>query len=72
MRCLFTKQPMKLKYGRSTTTLRCIPVVDESKFCKAMLGMPHFKCSFKFKSSLGKFHEVSFFWLFFWGPSRRW
>jgi len=37
---------MKLKYGFSTTTRRCIPVVDESKFsieCKAMLGIPHLK-----------------------------
>ena len=71
MRCLSTKQLMKLKYGPFTTTRRCIPVVDESQFSKPMLRIPHFKCSFRFKSSLGKFHEVSFFWLFFGGPSRR-
>ena len=68
MQCLFTKQPMKLKYGRSTTTLRCIPVVDESQFSKPMLRIPHFKCSFRFKSPLGKFD--SFCWHFL-GPSRR-
>ena len=33
----------------------------------AMLGIPHFKGSFRFKSSLGKFHEVSFFLLAFLG-----
>ena len=67
MRCLSTKQLMKLKSGYSTTTLRCIPVVDESQFSKALLRIPHFKCFFRFKSSLGKFHEVSFFWLAFFG-----
>ena len=68
MRCLSTKQPMKLKYGPFTTTRRCIPVVDESQFSKAMLmvRIPHFKCSFRFKSPLGKFH--SFGWRFL-GPS---
>ena len=68
MRFLSTKQLMKLKSGYSTTILRCIPVVDESKFSKALLWIPHFKCFFRFKSSLGKFH--SFGWHFL-GPSRR-
>ena len=36
MRCPSTKQLMKLKYGSSTTTRRCIPVLDESKFSKAI------------------------------------
>ena len=70
MRCPSTKQLMKLKYGHSMTTLRCIPVVDESQFSKPMLRIPHWNVllDFRFKSSLGKF---DFFCWHFLGPSRR-
>ena len=51
------------------TSLYPSSVVDESKFSKsnAMLRIPDLKCSFRFKSPLGKFHEVSFFLLAFLG-----
>ena len=81
MRCLSTKQLMKLKSGYSTTIRRCIPVLDESKFSKAMLmvRIPHFKCSFRFKSPWGNFILlVGVFWgqvdggeVPIWTPRRR-